>query len=196
MRGCCVSGEEGQWGMSSYVRGMIELQANVEVKDTIVMVVPRLVCEGFLSVLFVLSMSANLVVVQVAIFLDDCPKNIVSCVLKNMKNLRQTVRGVQVSNSNPFDALNSVEKDDDLEMINNLEREMLDEKLVLVDDDGKPLKSETAVDDGYDPYDDDMYDGHDITKDLQAICDNYDIKVRGGKKKYIIVDFCFQSIVI
>nr|GEW29595.1 hypothetical protein [Tanacetum cinerariifolium] len=43
------------------------------------------------------------------------------------------------SNSNLFDALKSVENDDDLEMINNLERQMMDEKLMLVDGDGKPL---------------------------------------------------------
>ncbi|GKC45701.1 hypothetical protein Tco_1063423 [Tanacetum coccineum] len=49
----------------------------------------------------------------------------------------------EVSNSDPLDALNSIENDDDLymnERINDLERQMLDEKLVLVDDDEKPLK--------------------------------------------------------
>ncbi|GKD23270.1 hypothetical protein Tco_1224973, partial [Tanacetum coccineum] len=46
----------------------------------------------------------------------------------------------EVSNSNLFDSLNSVENDDDLERINNLEQQMLDGKLVLMDDDGKPLK--------------------------------------------------------
>ncbi|GKC11044.1 hypothetical protein Tco_1007826 [Tanacetum coccineum] len=58
--------------------------------------------------------------------LDDCPKQIVLDVLKNLNNLRQAVRGVhvgpklswiayqEVNNSNPFDAFNSVENDDDL----------------------------------------------------------------------------------
>nr|GEZ20495.1 hypothetical protein [Tanacetum cinerariifolium] len=31
----------------------------------------------------------------------------------------------------------------------------------------------------YDPYDDDMYEGHEIPDKLQTICDNLDIKVRG-----------------
>ncbi|GKD22898.1 hypothetical protein Tco_1224601 [Tanacetum coccineum] len=43
---------------------------------------------------------------------------------------------------------------------------------------------ETAVDDDNDPYDDDMYDDHD-----NSICDDWDIKVRGRKKKLIFVVF-------
>ncbi|GJU55178.1 RNA-directed DNA polymerase, eukaryota, reverse transcriptase zinc-binding domain protein [Tanacetum coccineum] len=34
-----------------------------------------------------------------------------------------------------------------------------------------------------DPYADDMYEGHDLPKEIQAICDNLDIRVRGRKKK-------------
>ncbi|GJY12216.1 RNA-directed DNA polymerase, eukaryota, reverse transcriptase zinc-binding domain protein [Tanacetum coccineum] len=34
-----------------------------------------------------------------------------------------------------------------------------------------------------DPYDDDMYEGQDLYHELQAICDNLDIRVRGRKKK-------------
>ncbi|GJU49722.1 hypothetical protein Tco_0845473 [Tanacetum coccineum] len=34
-----------------------------------------------------------------------------------------------------------------------------------------------------DPYDDDMYEGQDLSHELQAICDNLDIHVRGRKKK-------------
>ncbi|GJY33359.1 hypothetical protein Tco_0417828 [Tanacetum coccineum] len=34
-----------------------------------------------------------------------------------------------------------------------------------------------------DPYDDDIYEGHDLPQELQAICDNLDIRVRGRKKK-------------
>ncbi|GKE61013.1 hypothetical protein Tco_1511380 [Tanacetum coccineum] len=35
----------------------------------------------------------------------------------------------------------------------------------------------------YDPYDDDMCEDHEILDDIQSICDNLDIKVRGRKKK-------------
>ncbi|GJR45896.1 hypothetical protein Tco_1313999 [Tanacetum coccineum] len=72
------------------------------------------------------------------------------------------------------------------ERIDKLERKMIDGKLMLVDDDGKPLSKvastvnansdsevedvETKVDDDYEPYDDDMYDGHDISEKLLALC--------------------------
>ncbi|GJS58769.1 zinc finger, CCHC-type containing protein [Tanacetum coccineum] len=34
-----------------------------------------------------------------------------------------------------------------------------------------------------DPYNDDMYEGQDLPQELQAICDNLDIRVRGRKMK-------------
>ncbi|GJV25403.1 putative reverse transcriptase domain-containing protein [Tanacetum coccineum] len=48
-----------------------------------------------------------------------------------------------------------------------------------------------------DPYDDDMYEGHDLQQKIQAICDNLDIRVRVRKKKYIyvyfVLSFCVPS---
>ncbi|GJT39114.1 hypothetical protein Tco_0938979 [Tanacetum coccineum] len=35
----------------------------------------------------------------------------------------------------------------------------------------------------FDPYDNDMYKGQDIPDKIQDICDNFDITVRGRKKK-------------
>nr|GEX30331.1 hypothetical protein [Tanacetum cinerariifolium] len=85
---------------SSYARAMIELRANVELKDTIMVVVLKLTSEGF-------SMCTIRIEYEwkpprcstCKVFghnLDDCPKRIVSYVLKNLKNPRQIVRGVQV----------------------------------------------------------------------------------------------------
>nr|GEW22384.1 hypothetical protein [Tanacetum cinerariifolium] len=45
----------------------------------------------------------------------------------------------EVSNSNSFDALNLIENDDDLERIDKIERQMIEWKLLLVYDDGKPI---------------------------------------------------------
>ncbi|GKB38935.1 hypothetical protein Tco_0883877 [Tanacetum coccineum] len=74
--------------------------------------------------------------------------------------------------------------------IDKFERQLIEEKLLLVDDDGKPLpkvvstvnvnsesevEEETKRDDNYDPYDDDLYDSHDMYDNLQAICDELDI---------------------
>nr|GEZ07042.1 hypothetical protein [Tanacetum cinerariifolium] len=50
-------------------------------------------------------------------------------------------------------------------------------------------------DDEYDPYDDDLYESHDMYENLQAICDYFDITVHGRKKKLINFDV-FDSIVI
>ncbi|GJZ35198.1 hypothetical protein Tco_0581015 [Tanacetum coccineum] len=38
---------------------------------------------------------------------------------------------------------------------------------------------ETKRDDDYDPYDDDLYESHDMSEDLQVICDDFDIKFFG-----------------
>nr|GEU41431.1 hypothetical protein [Tanacetum cinerariifolium] len=37
--------------------------------------------------------------------------------------------------------------------------------------------------DDYDPYDDDMYENHDLSEHLQSICDDLDNTIRGRKKK-------------
>ncbi|GKB70190.1 hypothetical protein Tco_0931602 [Tanacetum coccineum] len=75
---------------------------------------------------------------------------------------------------------------------------MTEEKLLLVDDDEKLLpkvvstvnadidsevKEETKHDDDYNPYDDDLYDSHDMSNNFQAICDEFDITVHDWKKK-------------
>ncbi|GJY61827.1 hypothetical protein Tco_0462484 [Tanacetum coccineum] len=139
---------------------------------------------------------------------------------------------IEVSNSNPFDVLNSVENDADLgtnggasnlaskkanssgssfwnvdsssisttpiiEKIDKIERIIIDGKVTLVDDEGKPL---TRVDSSGDhdsedevaSVDNDMANflaskdvgyGQDILDKIQDICDNSDINVRGRKKK-------------
>ncbi|GKC36939.1 hypothetical protein Tco_1049323, partial [Tanacetum coccineum] len=140
------------WGRSSYIRAMIELQANIELKETIMVAMPKLV------------------VVK----------------KKQAEVLRQ-----EVSNSNPFNVLNSIENDDDLgtnvgiskligahgsssntliiDKIDKLERQMLDGKLIFVDNDGNPLVPTGNV------------DSENEVK--VAICDDLDITVRGRKKK-------------
>ncbi|GKB09609.1 hypothetical protein Tco_0837921, partial [Tanacetum coccineum] len=184
--------------------------------------------------------------------LDECPKKIVLDVLKSLNNPQQVVRGgpngtsssgtkkqaeltrQEVSNSNPFDALNTVKNDDDLgmnrgnsklaekgvnfdvvsseafgsptttplaERISDLERQMMDGKLVLVDDDGKPIKnvddpvnanSDSEVDEAFnetasfmastktydkDLYDDDEFD--DLTDAQLKFANTIDINLRG-----------------
>ncbi|GJW09843.1 beta-caryophyllene synthase [Tanacetum coccineum] len=172
---------------------------------------------------------------------------------------------IEVSNSNPFDVLNSVDNDGKFgtnggtnNLVNNeatssgssfmnidndgefasntligakidkIERQIGEGKLRLLDNDGNPLvptgivESDNEVEvvldetanlriptsgkdgsdkgygtnslleqwrdsypdnDDYDPYDDDMYENHDLSEHLQSICDDLDITVRGRKKK-------------
>ncbi|GJX23238.1 hypothetical protein Tco_0227683 [Tanacetum coccineum] len=136
----------------------------------------------------------------------------------------------EVSKSNPFEVLTSVDNYVDLgmnggisdsankgtnnvsssntpigEKIDKIEQQICEGKLRFVDDDGNPLvptglvESDSEVEvifdetanlrismsdnDDYDPYDDDMYENHDMSKHLQSICDDLDITVCGKKKK-------------
>ncbi|GKA13791.1 hypothetical protein Tco_0693437 [Tanacetum coccineum] len=80
------------WGRSSYARLMIELRADVELKDNIVVAMPKITREGHYT----------------------CAGE-----KKTVKKPSQTSRGVpkgveptiEVSNLNPFDVLNSVDND-------------------------------------------------------------------------------------
>ncbi|GJV20059.1 hypothetical protein Tco_1369079 [Tanacetum coccineum] len=134
---------------------------------------------------------------------------------------------IEVSNSNLFDVLNSVDNDREFvtnggtnNLVNNeatssgssfmnidkmesvlvillLVRKSikLNDKLVKVNlgyksDNGYGINNLLEQwrdfypdNDDYDPYDDDMYENHDLSEHLQSICDDPDITVRGRKKK-------------
>ncbi|GJV78485.1 retrovirus-related pol polyprotein from transposon TNT 1-94 [Tanacetum coccineum] len=214
---------------------LIEVRDDVELKDNIVVAMPKLVGGG-----------------------DECPKNKVSDVVKKMKKPSQTNKGVpvgpkvgfqptkqvyrHVSKKNNVSTSGNKKKDVEptkenaessstcttpiVEKIDKIERLIIDGTTTLVDDEGIPLKMVDSLgghdsddevasvdndmanflaskDVGYDtnslleqreesyrngdydyePYDDDMYEGHDIPDKIQDICDNLDIKVRGRKKK-------------
>nr|GEV66630.1 hypothetical protein [Tanacetum cinerariifolium] len=81
-----------------------------------------------------------------------------------------------------------------VEGIDKIKRKIINGKLTLVDDDVNSLPkvvnadSDSEVedvtrDDDYDPYDDDLYEIHDMFETLSSICDDLDITVRGRKKK-------------
>ncbi|GJZ81534.1 retrotransposon protein, putative, ty1-copia subclass [Tanacetum coccineum] len=121
---------------------------------------------------------------------------------------------IEVSNSNPFDVLNSVDNDVEfgtnggttnlvnngatssgssfmnvdnsssgttpiIDKIKKFEDLLTSGQAILVDKAGNPLKKDSYGNGDYDddPYDDDIYDGHDLSHELQAICDNLDIRV-------------------
>ncbi|GJS89011.1 hypothetical protein Tco_0771647 [Tanacetum coccineum] len=201
------------WGRSSYARAMIELRADVELKDTIVVAMPKIAREGFY------------------IGFGEA---------KNLKKPSQTPRGVSVGPKVGFQPAKQVykpvskkpttntsrNKKKNMESTKEIERLIIDGKVTFMDDKGKPLEkvdssgdydsedevasvdNEMAIflafkkdgygtnslleqwretyenaDYDYDPYDDDMYEGQEVPKKFQSICDNLDIKVRCRKKK-------------
>ncbi|GKC20452.1 reverse transcriptase domain-containing protein [Tanacetum coccineum] len=145
------------YGRSSYARAMIEVRADVELKDTIVVAMPKLTGES------------NFKGVPVGLKVGFKP-------VKQVYNRKKDAEPIiEVSNSNPFNALNSVENDVDLgtnvgtsnlasketnssgssfwnvgssststtpivDKIDKLEKLIIDGKVSLVDDEGKPLK--------------------------------------------------------
>ncbi|GJV83330.1 hypothetical protein Tco_1523228 [Tanacetum coccineum] len=89
--------ENGPW--SSYARAMIELRADVKLKDTVMVAMPKLVAEGFY-------------ICTVHIEYEWKPPR--NNARSSGKKKQVVVVSKDVKNSNPFDVLNSVEKDDDL----------------------------------------------------------------------------------
>ncbi|GJV99575.1 retrotransposon protein, putative, ty1-copia subclass [Tanacetum coccineum] len=290
------------WGRSSYARIMIELRADVELKDNIIVAMPKTIGEGhYICNVHVEYEWKPPRCASCKVFghiHEEFPKNTGVGEKKTLEKPSQTSRGVlvgpkmgfklqkeyrhvpkkciasssgnkkkgvvptiEVSNSNPFEVLNSVDNDLELgtnggttNLVNNeaissgssfmnvdnsstrttpiidkigkFEELLTSGKATLVDEAGNPLKKVEFPDDydsedevasvdigmarsmaservGFDtqslleqwrdsygngdydedPYDDDMYEGQDLPQELQAICDNLDIRVRGRKKK-------------
>nr|GEW21206.1 hypothetical protein [Tanacetum cinerariifolium] len=166
------------WGRSSYARVMIELQADVELKDNIVVVMPRIKGEGYYT--------CNIRVeyewkpprfASCKVFghvHEECPKNIGAGATKKLKKPSQTLKGIpteqkmgpkqvfqpvsekstantsgkkmnnlesiqEVSKSNPFEVLTSVDNDVDLGTNGGISNSADKEPIMFVDDDGNPL---------------------------------------------------------
>ncbi|GJY37128.1 retrovirus-related pol polyprotein from transposon TNT 1-94 [Tanacetum coccineum] len=165
---------------------MIEVRAEVELKDTIVVAMPKLTREGFYTcnvrVEYKWKPPRCACCKVFGHYLDECPNNIDSDVVTRKNNVstngnkkKDVEPTIEVSNSNPFDVLNSVENNVDLgtndgspnltsskantsgfwsknvessstsntlmvEKIDKMERLIIEGKVTLVDDEGKPLK--------------------------------------------------------
>ncbi|GJW13034.1 reverse transcriptase domain, reverse transcriptase zinc-binding domain protein [Tanacetum coccineum] len=204
MDGLDVMLENGPW--SSYARALIEVRANVELKDNIMVAMPKLVGEGFY--MCIVHVEYEWKPPMCAYYKVSKRKNINTSGNKK-KDVEPTK---EVSNSNPFVVLKSVENDVDLvtngwslnlaskkanssrsmfwnvessntsttpivEKFDKIQRLIIDGKVTLVNDEGKPLTKvgygtnilleqwkETYENDDCDfnPYDDDMYEGQDI----------------------------------
>ncbi|GJR07793.1 retrotransposon protein, putative, ty1-copia subclass [Tanacetum coccineum] len=253
------------WGRSSYARVMIELQADVEVKDNIVVAMPKIIGEGhYICNVRVEYQWKPPRCASCKVFghiHEECLKNTGAGEKKTLRKPSQTSRGVlvgpkmgfkpqkeyrpapkksttsssgnkkkgveptiEVSNSNLFEVLNSVNNDVELgtnggatNLVNNeatssgsdfmnvdnnstrttpiidkirkFEKLITSRQAILVDEAGNPLKKVEFLGD-YDSEDEvasvdnDMAHfiasemvGQDLPQELQAICDNLDIRV-------------------
>ncbi|GKA36039.1 retrotransposon protein, putative, ty1-copia subclass [Tanacetum coccineum] len=247
------------WGRSSYARVMIELRADVELKDNIVVAMPKITREGHYTCNVRVEYewkpprcSSCKVFGHIH---EECPKNTGVGEKKTVKKPSQTSRGVpvgpkmgfkpqkeyrpvpkkpnasssgnkkkgveptiEVSNSNLFVVLNSVENDvggttnlvnneatssgSSFMNIDNVPMGIVesDSELEVVFDETANLRISTSGkyrsdkgygtnslleqwrdsypdNDDYDPYNDDMYENHDLSEHLQSICDDRDITV-------------------
>ncbi|GKB96610.1 hypothetical protein Tco_0982747 [Tanacetum coccineum] len=110
------------WGRSSYARVMIKLRADVKLKENIMVAMPEIMGEGYYTLLFVLNMNGNPLGVRVVRSLAILRRNVPrildwvgqrtlrnSNAIPNGNKKKGVVHTNEVSNSNPFDALNSVD---------------------------------------------------------------------------------------
>nr|GEV23353.1 hypothetical protein [Tanacetum cinerariifolium] len=139
---------------SSHARALIEVRPVVKLKDNIVVAMPKLAGEGFYTCNDQCPKSIDSDVVKnmkkpsqtsrgvyvgpkvgfkpvKQVYRQVSKKNNVSTSGNKKKDVKPTI---EVSNSNPFDVLNSVKNDV------NVERLIIEGKVTLVDDEGKPLK--------------------------------------------------------
>ncbi|GJT28942.1 hypothetical protein Tco_0909217 [Tanacetum coccineum] len=148
---------------SSYAKALIKIQADVELKDNIVDECPKNIDVGMLNNLKKPSQAprGNPVGPKMRfkpvkqVYRQVYKKNNVNTSSNKKKDVEPTI---EVSNSNTFDVLNSVENDVNLESsstrttlviekIDKMKRLIIDEKLTLVDDEGKPLKKVDSLGD-------------------------------------------------
>ncbi|GJV49079.1 cytokinin dehydrogenase 3-like protein [Tanacetum coccineum] len=150
------------WGRSSYARVMIELRADVELKDNIVVVIPTITREGHYTCNVRVEYewkpprcSACKVFGHIH---EECLKNIGAEYRPVLKKPTASSSGnkkkgvepiIEVGNSNQFDVINSVDNDGEFgtnssntpigEKIDKIERQICEGKLRLLDNDGNPL---------------------------------------------------------
>ncbi|GJX44005.1 glucomannan 4-beta-mannosyltransferase 9-like protein [Tanacetum coccineum] len=216
------------WGRSSFARFMIELRADVELKENIVMAMPKIISssgnkkKGVEPTIEV----SNSNPFDVLNSVDNDVEFDTNRGTSNLGNNEATPSGssfMNIDNDGEFASNTPIG-----EKIDKIERQIGEDKLRLLDTDENPLvhsgivesdsEVEVVIDEttnlristsgkdrsdkgygtnnlleqlrdsypdnnDYDPYDDDMYENHDLSEHLQSICDDLDITVRGRKKK-------------
>ncbi|GJV59457.1 putative reverse transcriptase domain-containing protein [Tanacetum coccineum] len=180
------------WGRSSYTRAMIELLADVELKDTIVVAFPKLTREGLYTWTSNLaSKEANHSGSSLWNVETSSPSN-TSIVDKMGKFEKLLIDGKDTLVDDEGKPLKKVDYpgDHDIEdEVQSADNDMT--RILALEKVGFGINSllkqqrdsyENA-DYDYDLYEDDIYDGQEIPDKIQSINEKLDIKVRGRKKK-------------
>ncbi|GJS23411.1 hypothetical protein Tco_0452043 [Tanacetum coccineum] len=151
------------WGRSSYARVMIELRADVELKDYIVVAMPKITRVGHYT--------CNVRIEyewkpprSSSVWYQWGTTNLVN---NGATSSRSSYMNVDNSSSGTTPTIDKIGKFEDL---------LTRGKAILVDKGWQSFYGNGDYDDH--PYNDDMYDGQDLSHELQAICDNLDIRVR------------------
>nr|GEW41062.1 hypothetical protein [Tanacetum cinerariifolium] len=205
------------------VRVMIELQVDVELKDNIVMDMPKITRDGHYTcnvyVEYEWKPSRCSSCKVFGHIHEECSKNTGTCKKKIVKSLAKLLKvdnDVEFStNENTTNLVNNratssgssfmnIDNDEEFvsntpigEKINKIERQICEGELRLLDNDGNSLsdkgygtnslleqwRESYPENDDYDPYDDNMYENHNLSEHLQSICDDLDITIRDRKKK-------------
>ncbi|GKC13844.1 RNA-directed DNA polymerase, eukaryota, reverse transcriptase zinc-binding domain protein [Tanacetum coccineum] len=207
------------WGRSSYARVMIELRADVELKDNIVVAMPKIIGEGHYicasekKTLKKPSQTSRGVSVGPKMgfkpqkeYIPISKKPTASSSGNKKKGMTSTielgtnggttnlVNNEATSSGSSFTNIDnsSTRTTPTIEKIGKFEELFSRWKATIVDEAGNPLKKVEYLDD-YDSEDEvasvdndmarSMASERVLSQELQAICDNLDIRVRGRKKK-------------
>nr|GFC17731.1 hypothetical protein [Tanacetum cinerariifolium] len=181
---------------------MIDLRANVELKDNIVIDTPKNKGGRALSI----SSGNKKKDVEPTIEVSNAnPFEVLNSVdndveLGTNKGTTNLVNNGATSNGSSFMNVDNSSTDTTpiIDKIDKFEEILTSGQAILVDEAGNPLKKGSVGTqsllkqwrDSYgngdydeDPYDDDMYEGQDLSQEIQAICDNLDIQVQDRKKR-------------
>nr|GEU46060.1 putative RNA-directed DNA polymerase, eukaryota, reverse transcriptase zinc-binding domain protein [Tanacetum cinerariifolium] len=140
------------WGRSSYVTAMIELRVAEELADTFVVAIPKFVGERK-------DCFERELIEWKLLLVNDDGKPLPKVVSTVNANIDSEVKEVFDEHTTFMASTSSKSGSDSGYYTNSLWEQW----------------EETKRDDDYDSYDDDLYDSHDMSDNLQAICDEFDI---------------------
>ncbi|GJT71612.1 hypothetical protein Tco_1030898 [Tanacetum coccineum] len=160
-----------QKGKASNARPMVEVRADFELKDTIVVLVPKFFGDGYI---------VSTIYVEYEWATPRCSSCHVFVMPLEWKCVLVDDDGKPLEK---VDYSSNQGSEDEVDLVDNEMTSYLSPGVEYATKSLLEQWRKTYVDDDYDPYDDDMYEGQEISDNIQSICNNSDIKVRGRLKK-------------